>query len=90
MDKSVLQDYIKAIKEFKLVEDKAKEKGVRACWFDHRIQIFSGIIELAESVGAETTSKYTLGKYPYKRTFYYEGLEFFQIERKEEDFENIT
>jgi len=86
MDKSVLQDYTKAIKEFRLAEQTANENGLRVCCFDYRIQIFGGIIELAESVSAEIKLEYTDGVYPYKRTFYYEGVEFFQIEREEENF----
>jgi len=90
MDKLVLQDYVKALKEFSLAEEKAIENGLRACHFDQRIQIFDGIIGLAESVGADTTSEYTGGKYPCKMTFHYDGLEFFQIEEKEEDFDETN
>lgn len=71
---------IKNDREYYTIADSLGKLGVQICTSIPGIQVFSGIEKLAEIYGHElTVTEFGEPRYPTKKSFVEQGLEFFEL-----------
>lgn len=81
MNAVAIKDWLDAIVELRQRESQLKMFGSRLLLLEEseKIHVYSLIEFMAYAAGAELQEEVRYGKYPYRYSFIYKGIQFFQI-----------